>query len=407
MPKRVAAFFCMKLVGHFRRTLPLLSRLSRTDVRVVAFTHASFRREVEAAGAEFFDMLGRFPLEGVDEETSPRSARYVTYAARYAEDVAAEVARLGASLVLSDTFAVIGRVAAQALGLPHVNLCAGHAPDPLAIEDELRRGGFVRLSPRCLDGVRQLRETFGIEDAHPFMYISHQSPYLNVYGEPRQFLDPDRRSCPPPAEFFGSIPDDWASRGAAGDPCFAVDLGTKLRVCVSFGTMIWNFYAAEAQAGLRVIRDTVGRLPWAQAVIGLGGAEQGGAAVTGGGKNVSLRPWLDPWRALRDADVLVTHHGLNSTHEAILHRVPMLSYPFLWDQPALAKRCQELGLALPLAAAPREPLTARGVRRALEVLAETRGALLPGLEKARGWELDVMARRDAVVRRILGLVEAS
>ena len=42
----------------------------------------------------------------------------------------------------------------------------------------------------------------------------------------------------------------------------------------------------------------------------------------------------------READLFVTHHGLNSTHEAIFNRVPMLSYPFFWDQPGLAAECR-------------------------------------------------------------------
>ena len=50
----------------------------------------------------------------------------------------------------------------------------------------------------------------------------------------------------------------------------------------------------------------------------------------------------------RGRRVFVTHHGLNSTHEAIYHRTPMLSYPFFGDQPYLANRCRDLGLSVPL-----------------------------------------------------------
>ena len=114
---RVAAFFCMRLMGHLHRTLPLVSRLAATGVRVVAFTHADFRREVEAAGAEHFDMLGRFPLEGVDDATTPRSVRYVTYAAHYGNAIAGEVRRLGASLVLCLAVAWLGVPVVVTLGL--------------------------------------------------------------------------------------------------------------------------------------------------------------------------------------------------------------------------------------------------------------------------------------------------
>ena len=41
-----------------------------------------------------------------------------------------ELRRIGPSVVVYDMFAVIGHVAARALGIPHVNVCAGHAVDP-------------------------------------------------------------------------------------------------------------------------------------------------------------------------------------------------------------------------------------------------------------------------------------
>ena len=394
----VAAFFSMKPVGHVHRTLPLVRRLAQSGVKVVAFVDARFRREVEEAGAEFFDLFGRFPIDGLDDGTMPRSARYVTYGAHYAEPIGKELDRIGARLVLYDTFAVVARAAAQARGLPYVNLCAGHAADAAAIEEDLRRGGFVKISPKCLDAVRRLKDDYGIADAHPFLYVSHESPFLNVYGEPPEFLG--RR--PEPAAFFGSIPDDWESRGKdpAVDPGFAADTKTRLRVCVSFGTMVYRFYPAEARAALEVIRDAAEGLPWVSALISLGGE----VPALAGGRNVSVRPWIDPWRVLREADVLVTHHGLNSTHEAIVCKVPMLSYPFLWDQPAVARRCEELGLALPLAGTLRAPLTVPGVQRAFEAIAEERETLRGNVEKARRWEIDVMARRDEVTRRIVALL---
>lgn len=397
--QRVAAFFCMKPLGHVHRSLPLIGRLVRSGVKVVAFGDARYRRDLAAAGAEFFDLFGRFPIDGLDDESKPHSVRYVTYAARYGEEIAKELERLGVSLVLYDTFALIGRAAAHVRRLPYVNLCAGHAPDPVGIEQDLRQGGFVNISAQCIEAVRRLRGRYGIGDAHPFVYISHRSPILNVYCEPPQFLEPPSR--PVPAEFFGSIPDDWQTRGASEEPCFATDDETKLKVCVSFGTMIRKFYPEEALRALQVISETIGRLPWVQAIISLGGTGPS-AAVESGGRNVSVQGWIDPWRVLREADVLITHHGLNSTHEAVVNRVPMLSYPFLWDQPGLAKKCQNLGLALPLTKSPREPLTPRVIRRALETLAAGK-PLARNLDRARGWELEVMARRGAVVRRILGL----
>ncbi len=112
---------------------------------------------------------------------------------------------------------------------------------------------------------------------------------------------------------------------------------------------------------------------------------------------------MDQWSALKDADLFVTHHGLNSTHEAIFHLVPMLSYPFFGDQPAMAARCQSLGLAVALAGSPRAPLEAADVRRSIDTIAAEREAFRTRLSEARTWEIETIERREAVVDRMLAL----
>ena len=137
-------------------------------------------------------------------------------------------------------------------------------------------------------------------------------------------------------------------------------------------------------------------------MVSLGGHADPGdrLASTLSRPNVSVRTYVDQWEALRQADVFVTHHGLNSTHEAVYQRVPMLSCPILWDQPALARRCQELGLALPLVDAPRAALPPERLGAAIARLGIEREPRGRRLEVARGWEERVIADRAQVLRRI-------
>ena len=47
---------------------------------------------------------------------------------------------------------------------------------------------------------------------------------------------------------------------------------------------------------------------------------------------------------LRQADIFVTHGGMNSISEALVYGVPMVVIPFMSDQPTNARRIEELGL---------------------------------------------------------------
>lgn len=47
---------------------------------------------------------------------------------------------------------------------------------------------------------------------------------------------------------------------------------------------------------------------------------------------------------LKMADVFVTHGGMNSVSEALVHGVPLVVIPFITDQPTNARRIEELGL---------------------------------------------------------------
>jgi hypothetical protein len=79
----------------------------------------------------------------------------------------------------------------------------------------------------------------------------------------------------------------------------------------------------------------------------------------------------------------------------------MISYPFFSDQPGLARRCQDLGLAVPLSSEIRGPVTVDDVHAALaRVEADTAGAQTR-LTEARRWELATIAARPSVIERIV------
>jgi hypothetical protein len=254
--------------------------------------------------------------------------------------------------------------------------------------------------------VETLREDHGLEDASPLCYLTGLSSDLNVYCEPPAYLSEEDRRAFEPVAFYGSLPADRGPGGTAGENGASPfgPGGADLKVYVSFGTVAWRYWTPEALDALSAITAALGRMADVRAVISLGGAPVGPETLAELRRpNVRVETWVDQWSVLAAADVCITHNGLNSTHEAIFHRVAMISYPFFGDQPELARRCQDLGLAIPLAETPRAAITESVVASALARFRAERDSLRARAEEARRWELDTIAQRAAVIRRMVDL----
>ncbi|MGE0704238.1 MAG: glycosyltransferase, partial [Vicinamibacterales bacterium] len=316
------------------------------------------------------------------------------------EPLAADIARLNPALIVYDSFMVVAPLVGRRLGIPYVSMRAGHAQVPGPAIAAIAAEPSVAISAACLDAVRRLRDEHGLEDATPFAYLAGVSPHLNLYPEPSQYLDAGQAAAFAPIAFFGSL---TLHRAAEAVPIFP---GSGLKnVYVSFGTAVWRYYADSALGAMGVLADAAAASD-VEMVISLGGYDaESTARHRIGRRHVRVETYVDQEAALREADIFVTHHGLNSTHEAAFQGVPMLSYPFFGDQPSMAACCQSLGFAMPLSSGLRQPLDLQGVVDRFQAVVAHRQELTARLRQAREWELDVMESRASVIDRMLALAD--
>ena len=311
------------------------------------------------------------------------------------------------AVIIYETFSVIGPIVARCLGIPHVNVCPNHNANPARCLEELRNDKRVMISAKCRRAVETLHERFGVRDASPFSYVTSLSPMLNVYCEPRQFLGTVDREAFEPVSFFGSLPDNSSTPAHSSNDCSYFDRrpSATLRVYVSFGTVIWRYFADDAIATLRTISSTLEKCDQVMrsSVCMVLPMHLTWPALNN--RNVRAVSYVNQLEILEEADLFVTHHGLNSTHEAISRRVAMISYPFFWDQPALARKCQELGLAIPLTDSLRGTVTSGHVEAALALFAKNRPVFAANLTNACAWEEEAIAERDLVIDRIWELTQ--
>jgi UDP:flavonoid glycosyltransferase YjiC (YdhE family) len=384
---------------HFGAVLAVAAELVRAGATVGFWTDTRFKTEVEAIGAEFFDLFDSVTVDDVDDASSPQPSRFVTFAGERGRSVTRSVREWRPQLIVRAGFAYVGEVVAKVLQLPCIVVDSGHADLGVDFRARLTSDARVRTDPRCLAAVERLHAEFGLSDASPFSYVADPSPWLTVYKEPEEWLSPQERTIYGPLAYFGSLHSaglDHTMRSTGPS--------SPLRVYVSLGTIVWRYWAREVLDALHAIADGATLLGDIELVVGVGNTDLGPDILAPLKRsNVTVLPYADQWAELGKADLFITHNGLGSTHEAVARGVPMLSYPIFWDQPALAERSQQFGIALPLAKAPLAPVDPDEVAEAIVSTSLRRDQMLDRLAEARRWESRTIADRPHIAQRILGL----
>lgn len=392
---KTVVLFCIPARGHVQRAVLMTRELVAAGAIVHVYSGREYAGEFGRAGGTFHDLFAGRPLDAADDQSVPIPCRHVTFAAVFVDAIVAEVAELSPDVIVYGTFAVVAVLVAVALGVPRVALCAGHNMAPDVALAQIHGDPRVAVSRRCRDAVEMIRKRFGIENASPFSYLDSLSPVLNVIPEPREFLREEDLSPFKPCDFFGSV--DPLRFG----PEVREQEDGRLRVFASFGTIAHRYYSVTIDSAIRAILDAVRDEPDTECVVGLGGATPERTLRVP--PNASLQAYVDQSAVLQTSDVFITHHGLNSTHESIFALTPMVSYPIFADQPGLASRCQELGVAIPLTSNVRGDVDSRSVKDAIARVIGMRDSMRDRLREAKLWELGAVAARPMVAARILAL----
>jgi UDP:flavonoid glycosyltransferase YjiC (YdhE family) len=191
---------------------------------------------------------------------------------------------------------------------------------------------------------------------------------------PREFELPDAPS--PDHELHFVEPSIFRDRPTALIPDEQFDPDSLLVYC-SLGTQSRAYQSASRL--LRSIADAFVGWKGYQALIAAGGhfeAWRFGEVPP----NVIVRNSVDQLAALARARVFVTHAGLGSVKESIMAGCPMVTLPFLYDQPYNAGRIVHHGIGVSI---PPEKLKPMALRTAIEYLAHDRDVKLRMAELRR------------------------
>ena len=346
------AWFCIPAHGHTNPTLGLVKVLTEAGHTVYYFSFEMFREKIEKTGAVFLPCDG-YDFEMEDKENADRVGKDQAFAVELLvssvlaldEMVTEKIAEIQPDVIVADSIAYWGKLAALKHGIPYISSTTTFAFNRYSSK-YMKHGIGETLKmlfsmPKVNKQIRRLQEkgypVKGIldivqndNDTNTIVYTSRYfQPCSETFSDRYHFIGPSIRP----------VTDRFEKRA-------------DKTVYISMGTVNQNreFY--------RNCINVLGKTDY-QVIISMGTNKDHFDSVP---ENIEIFESVDQMAVLSIADVFITHCGMNSASEGLFFGVPLILFPQTPEQDAVAKRTEELGAGLRLPSIREEDII-RSVRR--------------------------------------------
>lgn len=349
------AFFCIPAWGHTNPTVEVVRQLTAMGHLVRYYSFEPFREKLESAGAEVVCCDEALPPrpKNLDKKVGRDFAALVEMVTETTftleEKVCRELGEFRPNVIVSDSVCFWGKLFAKKLGIPYVCSTTTFA---------FNQQSAALMKPKTGELLRSL---FGVPR------IGRKMVLLRRHGYPvdkvTDLLQNDNetntivytsRAFQPMAETFSehyafvgpSLPEREERITKRSRPLVYISLGTVIhdrkRFCKHCVASLAEMDAdAILSVGTADNLEALGPLP----------------------SNIHAEARVDQLAVLQQADVFLTHCGMNSASEAIWYGVPTVLDPQQSEEAAVAARIEELGMGLRLQAE-----TPDDIRTALETV---------------------------------------
>ena len=335
-------FFCIPAHGHTNPTLGVVKELVARGHEVWYYSYDMFREKIEGAGARFVSCDG-FDME---QRLSPKDAARVGKDLAFStkilvdttlaldEKVCADMERLKPDCIVADSMAAWGKAVALKLGIPLVISNTTFAFNRHSAKIMKQSFGemvnmFLAM-PKISKDIKRLRarghqvktvlDLIGSdENIHTVVYTSPEfQPCSETFTDKFAFVGPSVR---PAAGAFEKTGEKlvYISMGTVNN-----DMMPLYRRCI----------AALGETPYQVVMSVGDLVP----------VEDFGALPA----NISVFPHVNQIAVLEQADVFLSHCGMNSVSESLYFGVPLVMLPQTSEQKGVAERVKQVGAGLKL-----------------------------------------------------------
>ncbi len=332
------AWFCIPAHGHTNPTLGLVKALTESGHEIWYFSFEEFREKIEAAGANFIACDG-YDFEMEDKGNADRVGKDKVYATELLvsstlalDDMTTRtLEKIKPDVVVSDSVAYWGKLAAMKHGLPYVSSTTTFAFNRYSAKYMKESVWDIVLMlfamPRINKQLNRLREkgypvkslldiVQNDNETNTIVYTSRYfQPCADTFSKKYHFIGPSIRPITKPVE-------------KTADKTVYISMGTVNQNREFFRNCI------------NVLKPT----GW-QVIISMGTNTDHFEDLP---ENIQVYESVDQMAVLSIADAFITHCGMNSASEGLYFGVPLVLFPQTSEQGAVAKRVEELGAGVRL-----------------------------------------------------------
>ena len=349
-------FFNFPGEGHVNPTIALVEELVKKGEDVVYYCVEEYKNKIEKTGALFrpYENFVRNidPMKRMTEKIDPLEMLLFMGRSmdKIIEDVLNEISEEKYDYVIYDNNFAAGWIIADVLGIPKISSCTTFAINEDIFSALIKsRGEMDKTSPRYRE-IEEIstkwKHKYGVilSDRQNLMSCPGDitivftsklyQPYADKFDESFIFVGPSiaprkdvetlpLKSIPSNRLIFISMGTVFNQQPELYTTCFKAFQESQATVVLSVGK----------QTDIRQFKD----IP----------------------PNFIVRNYVPQLEILQQADVFITHGGMNSSSEGLYFGVPLVVIPVMGDQPIVANRIEELGAGLQLNRQELDALTLR------------------------------------------------
>ncbi len=354
-------FFCIPAHGHTNPTLGVVRELISRGHQVFYYSYNMMRDKIESTGAVFVSCDEYDQEQLLDAKDGARIGKDLAFSTQILVDttlalddaVCEHMKELNPDCIVADSMAVWGKAVALKLGIPFVSSTTTFAFNRHSAKIMKQSPGQIigmifsmskinKNIKRLQDKGYPVKSVLDIiqndNNTDTIVYTSPEfQPCSKTFSDKYVFVGPSIRPVENVIEkkldkliyiSMGTVINDSVE---FYKKCIEAFANTKYQVIMSVGNLI-NI-------------EDLGAIP----------------------DNITISRFVDQIAVLSQADVFLTHCGMNSVNESLYYKVPLVMFPQTSEQDGVATRVEQLGAGIRL-----KNINVKSIRTTIENVLNTK-----------------------------------